>query len=402
MHKSNSPHLPSMSGAFYTALQSMQNDPLFSIPPDVRATIARNGKMTKVVLLGTQGLGKYLLDIVASKRHCDVIAVVDDPLSERESTYRNLPLLTTSDFLALSRQIRDLVAINTCGHEKPKQFFTRICHDNGIACINFEQAIRAFGLHGKLDCRVEDWGPEIARNATRLEALGKRMADNQSVTTLHALLTHYLTCDPSYLQAVQLPYSSLYFGSGLLDFGNQEKMVDCGASIGESLQGLIKHTQGEFSHSWIIEPDRNNLAILQAIIDGYQGTALENRISLHACGVGETAQQVCFTHEGGHGSSIITDSTVDEVNMIEIRPVDDIIDDAPTFLKMDIEGSELPALKGARHTITTHKPKLAISAYHRSMDLLDLTDYVLSLRPDYRVGLRHHTPFRWDTCLYFY
>lgn len=69
---------------------------------------------------------------------------------------------------------------------------------------------------------------------------------------------------------------------------------------------------------------------------------------------------------------------------------------------MDIEGSELATLRGASEPIRTHKPRLAVSAYHCATDLLDVTDFVLSLRPDYKVGLRHHTPVRWDTRLYLY
>jgi hypothetical protein len=86
---------------------------------------------------------------------------------------------------------------------------------------------------------------------------------------------------------------------------------------------------------------------------------------------------------------------------VDVRAIDDIIDIPSTLIKMDIEGSELSALQGAREAIIKGKPVLTISAYHRATDLIDLPNYVESIAEDYRIGLRHHTEERWDTCLYF-
>jgi hypothetical protein len=107
---------------------------------------------------------------------------------------------------------------------------------------------------------------------------------------------------------------------------------------------------------------------------------------------------------GGHGGFVLQVAQPGEgsQDFVPLVRLDDVVDGEPTFIKMDIEGSELGALKGASNLIQRCKPKLAVSAYHRASDLIDLSEYVLSLRPDYNVGLRHHTILRWDTCLYFW
>lgn len=391
-----------MGHIFLEAANALALSPMYGVPRDVQDVLVRYGSGTKVIILGTKGFGSHLMS-VKGERNCEVIAAVDDFRYDFGELYCGLPIISTEKFLELARQGNDLVAVNTCRYDGPKRFFDNICRAQGIPHLNFEQTVRAFRLQGRVDYRVDDWGPEIIRNISALQALAGRMADDYSVRTLHAVLNFHLTCEPEYYHEVERPYSTLYFRSGLLRFSDAEKMVDCGASIGESLSGLIGITKGRFERSWMIEPDRINQQTLKNVLRRYEGTPLASRITLHGFGVGETSCQVPFNHEGGHGGFVRpTDDTYDVADLIDVRPIDEIIDDVPTFIKMDIEGYELAALKGASNTIRDHTPKLAISAYHRSTDLLELTDYVLALNPDYKVGLRHHTPDRWDTCLYFY
>lgn len=71
-----------------------------------------------------------------------------------------------------------------------------------------------------------------------------------------------------------------------------------------------------------------------------------------------------------------------------------------TYIKMDIEGSELPALKGAAKSIVKYRPKLGISVYYKPNDILELSNYILQLMPDYKLYLRHYTGGTDETVLY--
>lgn len=61
-----------------------------------------------------------------------------------------------------------------------------------------------------------------------------------------------------------------------------------------------------------------------------------------------------------------------------------------TFIKMDIEGAELEALKGAQETIKKYRPTLAISIYHRPQDIVELPEYIKTLIPEYKLYLRNY------------
>ena len=71
-----------------------------------------------------------------------------------------------------------------------------------------------------------------------------------------------------------------------------------------------------------------------------------------------------------------------------------------TMLKADVEGMEMPLLRGAAATIRTHRPKLAICVYHYPSDIPVISQYLQSLVPDYRFALRHHSPQFMETVLY--
>ena len=70
------------------------------------------------------------------------------------------------------------------------------------------------------------------------------------------------------------------------------------------------------------------------------------------------------------------------------------------YLKLDVEGSELEALRGSLAAIHKFRPKLAISLYHKPQDYFELVDFVHDLGLGYRFFLDHHTIYEEETVLY--
>jgi FkbM family methyltransferase len=61
------------------------------------------------------------------------------------------------------------------------------------------------------------------------------------------------------------------------------------------------------------------------------------------------------------------------------------------FIKMDIEGAEPYALKGAIETIKRFRPKLAIAIYHSLNDFVNIPQWILDLNLDYEIFIGHYT-----------
>ena len=67
------------------------------------------------------------------------------------------------------------------------------------------------------------------------------------------------------------------------------------------------------------------------------------------------------------------------------------------YIKYDVEGAEREAIEGSRETITSHRPALLVSAYHKSEDIFALPLQIHALRPDYKLYYRRY-PYipAWD------
>lgn len=117
----------------------------------------------------------------------------------------------------------------------------------------------------------------------------------------------------------------------------------------------------------------------------------------------EANKNVYFTDRGsgsriemekyeGYEYETVTVSIDELVNNGTIEKVD--------FIKMDIEGAELPVLKGAIESIKKYKPKLAISIYHSMEDFVNIPAWIHDLGVGYKLYLGHYTIHDEETILF--
>ena len=67
---------------------------------------------------------------------------------------------------------------------------------------------------------------------------------------------------------------------------------------------------------------------------------------------------------------------------------------------MDVEGSELEALRGSIKTIRKYQPKLALSLYHKPEDIIEIPIFLEGLGLGYKYYLRHYQTRMEETVLY--
>jgi len=96
---------------------------------------------------------------------------------------------------------------------------------------------------------------------------------------------------------------------------------------------------------------------------------------------------------GGEGSQSVQTTTIDE--LVRSGTVDRV-----DFVKLDVEGAELRALKGGGDAIGRDRPKLAVSVYHHLEDLVELPGHIAGLDLGYELTLDHFLPAPEETVLF--
>jgi FkbM family methyltransferase len=98
----------------------------------------------------------------------------------------------------------------------------------------------------------------------------------------------------------------------------------------------------------------------------------------------------------GPGTKIAAGGELD----VPSAAIDDLGLERVDFIKLDIEGAELAALRGARATLVRDRPRLAISLYHRPEDWTTIPRFLDGLGVGYRFSLGHFTVHTEETVLF--
>jgi FkbM family methyltransferase len=181
-----------------------------------------------------------------------------------------------------------------------------------------------------------------------------------------------------------------YFPEDLISLTRNEIFVDCGAYDGDTIKDFRRVSNDQFDKIIAFEPDPQNFLALRPSAYG------DPRIKLYPYAVSSRRETLHF--EGGGTGARVSSGGVYEVEAIAL---DEALDGmAPTYIKFDIEGSEPDALEGARRTITTHRPKLAVCAYHAPDHLWKIPLMLNDLLPNSLLTLRAHCADGFDCVCY--
>ena len=342
------------------------------------------------ILAPESELGKRFVPGVLAKL-TNPVAVVDD-LSSAKTMY-GLPRWSAFQFLQKAQTVPGAIAIDFSASRFAGALFERLAKQAGVERVDFVRAHAAFDLPGVFESVPATRAITLA-GIERFLSLETRFADELSLATLYSVLLLRLAYDRAPLRDVLLGGDDEYFSSSptgqTFRLGANEAFCDLGAHIGLVTCKFLSATRWDYRAIHVYEPDRISYRSLSKLrLLPLHDFRLRNRAA------SDKLETLSFVESGSANSYISSsgDSTCETVRL------DDEIESL-SFIKMDIEGFETRALRGARRIVSTFSPRMAITAYHYPLDLPDIVDTLDEIRPGYVLRLRQHYNFHYDTVLY--
>lgn len=305
-----------------------------------------------------------------------------DDFASANSTWNDLPVIGSA---ALPP---GAIVANCSSSVAPVSAHARVEGQDGVRVIAYADLVCENG-NLPLPRFVASTREDVNLNRIKWLDLEGRLDDDSSRKILEKLLSYRLTGDYAHMSGFSVRFDEQYFDP-VVETGTSEVFVDCGGYDGDTVLEFCRRTP-RYSRVYMFEPSPVNLAQAERRLRGLRDIVIvPNAVS-------DTPGRLAFDPDGGSASRVAHSGSLE----VDVVTIDDTIAERVTFIKMDLEGWEKHALVGAKGHVLRDHPKLAVAVYHRPDDFWRIPEYVLGLRSDYDLHLRHYSEGWSETVMYF-
>ncbi|WP_121626853.1 FkbM family methyltransferase [Poseidonibacter antarcticus] len=326
---------------------------------------------TKKYILGINKLGKSVL------KHLEVDGIIDD--FTRVQSSRKKTVLKIQDVP------KDSIIL-TVATGSPLEVKIKL-DELGYTHFNYLAFIR----YSKLDLVhppfIMDFKDDFLKNESKYQETYDLLEDKKSKEIFTKILNFKMTFDLDFMEGFTNNHKEQYFDKEIIPKIKNINFVDGGAYVGDTLPQIINNFP-DYNKIYCIEPNDLHLKIAKRDFPNQRDIEFIN------CGLGK--EKITSTISQDEQNNCSHDYHAQNINTI-----DNLINEKIDFIKMDIEGAEQDAIKGATNTIKLYHPILAICIYHKAEDWYKVPKMVLNIKNDYKIYLRHYMEGIFETVMYF-
>lgn len=240
-------------------------------------------------------------------------------------------------------------------------------------------------------------------NQNRIKNNMEVLEDKRSREVYINVIKYRCSLKRKYLSCTS-PANEKYFDARIVRYKNHERLMDCGAFIGDTMLLLEKKWKNWNNKNALLqvccwEPDEYNAIKLKKTLSGIAGRHCNFLYDIVKRAAWNENTELLFDGGVDYASKITDDGNM-RVKATTIDEVAKTWGGKISFIKMDIEGAEPEALEGARKTITSDHPTIAVCIYHTDEQMLSLIEYMHKNYPFYKLYVRHYARAWTETVLY--
>lgn len=310
-----------------------------------------------------------------------ITGIIDDGALP-DAHWNNIPLVKSKD------ANKNYCVINCSTSIRPVDTLHYLKQAGFTSVINlFELALQT-GETCLLPDFVTEQRNEIDQHTSEWQEIFDNLCDQTSRDTFLDTLKFRLTANPKFMEHYKVRLKDQYF-ENFMQY-REEIFVDAGGFDGDTAIEFAKRYP-DYKKIIIFEPSKNNMNQAKERLAGFRN------IEFFQIGLSNTKTELRFTAEVGSASSINKNGN----EKISVATLDSLVQEPITFIKMDLEGWEIPAIQGATEHIKNTTPKLALATYHNAPDLRKIYEHIQNTEKDYEIFLRHYTQGWSETILFF-
>lgn len=391
--------------ALMQAVARLGTDRFAYFSPLARELPWRGGALDVVLMGGQKSSLGHHLDLVgaliAANPGVRLRAVVDEAPGTVALAGRirsmGADLISIEDFFADARHREGALLVDRYCTWVPGIRYKARLRRLGLEALRFEQFLNAPDLavpvphfRAHADAILADFDAYLALESVWDDAFSR--------TTYYHVLTALATLDFTWFAFSCGSHEDRYLPRDIgLALGGDEVFVDCGAHDGTESLLFARRVANRFRRVHAFEPEPRNYEVVCANLARYAAEHGIDRFRTYPVGAWDANGYLGFS--GSDVTVSITGEPVAAGRGLLVARLDDLLDDM-SYLKLEIEGAELAALRGAAGLIRAHRPVLAVAAYHRPEDFPALLGWLRELDAGYRLKLRHQSLEPAVLCIY--
>lgn len=340
-----------------------------------------------IVLFGAGCTSNHILKVFR-KKNIEPVCFCDNNIKKQNDKIDSLEVLSLYDVVTRYADCKFYITTQLYYCEIKRQLLDIGVSDERIVKYDL---ICQFEWEYNYQSFIKDYEEELNEFINEL-------ADEKSKETIIARLSFLVTRKRDYVTNVRSNVQ--YFDKSILDYQRIKTFIDVGVYTGDSILEFEKYNDMSQCVIYGFEMDEELYACAKRNLKH-----LGDKVILFKKAVSDKDGIEYLAGNLGIMQSIEpgTFSEKEKTEIVfETCKLDTVLDKdmSDVFIKMDIEGAELSAIKGAELFIKNNHPILAICIYHKAEDIIEIPRIIKNMYSNYELYVRHYSDNQTETVIY--